>query len=346
MPTGFHGLIWASCRICGRLNKTRIFNGEKFMTLPFKIGHHTDLQNITGCTIILCPDQTVASCHICGSSPGSRELALLAPDKKMESIQALLLTGGSAFGLSAADGVMQYLEEKGLGYPTSCGLIPIVPAAVIYDLNIGSNKIRPRPENAYQACQNATDDFLTQGSIGAATGATVGKWAGLEYAMKGGLGISKIALDQAWIIAISVVNSVGDVLDSAGQIIAGAIDPNRKFLARTSGLKFRSGAGSGFGENTVLCALLTNIRLSKMQAYLLARRGQNGLARAIVPATTSYDGDVIFCLSHGQVDLDPDIAFEMGSEVVQMSISESVRQAQGLGGFPAMADLAGRTKRR
>ncbi len=316
------------------------------MTLPFKIGHYTDLHNITGCTVILCPDQTVASCHICGSAPGSRELALLAPDKKIESIQALLLTGGSAFGLSAADGVMQYLEEKGVGYSTSYGLVPIVPAAVIYDLNIGSNKIRPRPENADQACRNATDDFSTQGSIGAATGATVGKWAGLKYAMKGGLGISRIALDQAWIIAVSVVNSVGDVLDTTGEIIAGAIDPDRKFLARTRIPKFRSGLITGFGENTVLCALLTNIRLSKMQSYLLARRGQNGLARAIVPATTSYDGDVIFCLSHGQVDLDPEIAYEMGSEVVQMSIIESVRQAQGLGGFPAVADLTGRTKRR
>jgi L-aminopeptidase/D-esterase-like protein len=309
------------------------------MTQPFKIGHFTDLHNITGCTVILCPAQTVASCHICGSSPGSRELALLAPDKKIDSIQALLLTGGSAFGLGAADGVMQYLEEKGVGYSTSFGLIPIVPAAVIYDLNIGSNKIRPRPENAYQACQDATDDFLTQGSIGAATGATVGKWAGLKYAMKGGLGISKITMDQAWIIAVSVVNSVGDILDSTGQIIAGAFEPDQKFLARTRGSKFPTKVNLGFGENTVLCALLTNIRLSKMQSYLLARRGQNGLARAIVPATTSYDGDVIFCLSHGQVDLDPEIAFEMGSEVVQMSIIESVRQAQGLGGFPAAADL-------
>ncbi len=315
------------------------------MTLSFKIGHYTDLQNITGCSVILCPPQTVASCHICGASPGSRELALLAPDKKIESIHALLLTGGSAFGLNAAAGVMQYLEEKEIGYSTPFGLIPIVPAAVIYDLNIGSNKIRPQPENAYQACQNATSDFSTQGSIGAATGATVGKWAGLKSAMKGGLGISKISMDQAWIIAISVVNSVGDIIDYEGQIISGAIDLNQKFLGQTRNSKFSLVPDIGFGANTILCALLTNIKLSKIQSYLLACRGQNGLARAIVPATTSYDGDVIFCLSHGQVDFDLEIAFEMGSEAVRMSIIESARQAQSLGGFLTATDLTDQKQR-
>lgn len=308
------------------------------MPQTFKIGHYTDLNHITGCTVILCPPHTVASCHIAGSSPGSRELALLAPDKKMESIHALFLTGGSAFGLNAASGVMNYLEEKEIGYSTPFGLIPIVPAAVIYDLNIGSPKFRLQAEHAYQACQSATADFTEQGSIGAGTGATIGKWAGLKSAMKGGMGIHKVALDQAWITAVSIVNSVGDIVDYNGQIIAGAIDQNFDFLAAEKNLRFQSTADINFGENTVLCVLLTNIKLSKLQAYLLAQRSQNGLARAISPASTSYDGDVIFCLSNGNVQADIDLAVEMGSEAMRKSIIESVRQAQSLGGFISAAD--------
>jgi L-aminopeptidase/D-esterase-like protein len=311
------------------------------MTQTFKVGHYTDLNNITGCTVILCPPHTVASCHICGASPGTRELALLAPDKKMETIHALFLTGGSAFGLNAASGVMQYLEENETGYATPFGLVPIVPAAVIYDLNIGNNKIRPMPENGYRACQEATADFSIQGSIGAATGATVGKWAGLKSAMKGGLGISKSTLDRGWMLAISIVNAVGDIVDYDGQIISGAIDPDKNFLARARNSKQHFTPRLGFGENTVLSVLLTNIKLTKLQCYLLACRGQNGLARAIVPATTSYDGDVIFCLSNGQADCDPELAFEMGSDVIRRSIIESARQAQSLGGFLSAADLSG-----
>jgi L-aminopeptidase/D-esterase-like protein len=309
------------------------------MSQDFKMGHYTDLNNITGCSVILCPPQTVASCHISGSSPGSRELALLAPDKKMESIHALFLTGGSAFGLNAASGVMQYLEEREIGYSTPFSLIPIVPAAVIYDLNIGSSKFRLQAEHAYQACQEAKSDFSDQGSIGAATGATVGKWAGLKSAMKGGLGINKLTMGQAWIIAISIVNSVGDIIDHNNQIISGAIDQNYNFLATAGNLRFHPAAEIRFGENTVLAVLLTNIKLTKLQAYLLARRAQNGLARAIIPANTSYDGDVIFCLSHGEVELDAELAMEMGSEALRASIIASARQAKSLGGFISAAEI-------
>jgi L-aminopeptidase/D-esterase-like protein len=305
----------------------------------FKIGHYTDLKNITGCTVILCPPQALASCTVCGAAPGSRELALLAPDKKIEFIHAVLLSGGSAFGLNAAAGVMQFLEEQKTGYATAHGLIPIVPAAVIYDLNIGNNLIRPSAENAYRACREAIADFSAQGSIGAATGATVGKWAGISCAMKSGLGISTITLRDAWITALSVVNAVGDILDEHGSIIAGAIDQKREFIARQRNFQRWITPAVGLGENTILSVVLTNIKLTKLQAYILACRSQNGLARAVVPATTSYDGDVIFTISHGEVELDPDITYEMGSEAVRLSIIQSASLAKGLGGFLSASDL-------
>ena len=150
------------------------------MSRLFKVGHFTDKKNITGCTVIICPPETTASCYICGSAPGSRETALLSPGKKINEIHALLITGGSAFGLGAAQGVMNYLEENNQGYQTGFGVVPLVPAAVIYDLNIGNPKVRPGIDDAYQACLDAKEDFIDEGSIGAGTGATVGKWAGIS----------------------------------------------------------------------------------------------------------------------------------------------------------------------
>ena len=173
------------------------------MSEHFKVGHYTDKQNITGCTVILCPPNTIASCYISGSAPGSRETALLDPVRKINEVHALLITGGSAFGLGATQGIMNYLEERSRGYTTGFGVVPIVPAAVIYDLNIGNPKIRPEIDNAYQACLEAKDDFRDEGSIGAGTGATVGKWAGISGGMKGGLGLASAELHGAWITALA-----------------------------------------------------------------------------------------------------------------------------------------------
>jgi L-aminopeptidase/D-esterase-like protein len=305
----------------------------------FKIGHYTDFENITGCTVILCPPDTIASCHICGSAPGSRETALLAPERKINAIHALFLTGGSAFGLNATAGVVQYLEEKNIGYNTSFAKVPLVPAAVIYDMNIGSNKIRPSAANAYQACDSADSDFSMEGSIGAGTGATVGKWSGISRAMKGGLGVSEIRLDKAWVRAVSIVNSVGDVVDENAQILAGARNGNGKFIAQENRSIRWKLPQTGFAENTVLCAILTNVALSKLQAYNIARRAQNGLARAIIPANTSYDGDIIFTLSHGKVTLNEEILSEMATEVIHQSIMSGVQKAQSLAGVPSIMDI-------
>ena len=305
----------------------------------FRIGHYTDTDNATGCTVILCPDSNTASCFISGSSPGSRELVLLSPERKMQSVNAILLTGGSAFGLNAAAGVMSYLEAHEIGYETSFAKVPIVPTAVIYDLNIGNAGIRPSPENAVAACNNAATGEIKQGSLGAGTGATVGKWNGLESCMKGGLGVAHFENSGAQITAICVVNAVGDIVDDSGQIIAGAIDGNGKFLANEDPSTRWKLPQVGMSENTILCAILTNIRLSKIQAYQMSKRGQNGLARAVYPANTSFDGDVIFTVSSNEIEFDLEYMYEAAADVVRQAIIHSVTNAAPLAGIPSVTDL-------
>jgi L-aminopeptidase/D-esterase-like protein len=309
------------------------------MIKNFKVGHYTDKQNATGCTVILCPNVNTASCFISGSSPGSRELALLSPKRKMQSINALFLTGGSAFGLNATAGVMAYLEEQNIGYETSFAKVPIVPAAVIYDLNIGNAKIRPVAENALQACREARNDNLEQGTIGAGTGATIGKWKGLDLCMKGGLGIAHFEKGDAQITAICVVNAVGDIVDDKGKIVAGAIGKNGKFVAATDHTARWKLPTLGMNENTVLCALLTNIQMTKLQAYHMAKRGQNGLARAIYPANTSYDGDVVFSISSNEIKFDHEYMYEAGAEVLRQAIINSVKSAGSLSNIPGLMEL-------
>lgn len=303
----------------------------------FKIGHYTDSVNLTGCTVLLFPPDTNGSCYISGSAPGSRELALLDPVKKMQQFNALLLTGGSAFGLNAAAGVMKFLEEQNTGYQTPYGLIPIVPAAVIYDLNIGNGKVRPGEKDAWSACKAAGTDFSKMGSLGAGTGATVGKWAGLERAMKGGLGIAEIRFGETWVKAVSVVNPVGDVIGPKGEIIAGAVDPAGRFLAKNDATVRWKPPEVGFNQNTVLAALLTNAKLTKTECFLMSRRSNNAIARAINPANTSYDGDVIFTFSHGEKDTAADIVYEMAVESLYQSILNGVKNAKSAGGIKGLA---------
>jgi L-aminopeptidase/D-esterase-like protein len=264
---------------------------------------------------------------------------LLSPVKKINEIHALLLTGGSAFGLGAAQGVMNYLEENNLGYQTGFGVVPLVPAAVIYDLNIGNPKIRPDSENAYRACMDAKEDFREEGSIGAGTGATVGKWAGISGGMKGGLGLATSELQGAWVTALAVVNAVGDIVGENGEIVAGALDTDGKFQAQKHKNNRWNKPEIGFSENTVICALLTNVKMTKLECNILARRAQSGLARAVIPASTSYDGDAIFALSTGTKKSDLELIYEMGTETLRRSIVSAVEKAESLGGYLAAKDL-------
>jgi L-aminopeptidase/D-esterase-like protein len=303
----------------------------------FRIGHRTNTEALTGCTVILCPHKTVGSCDIRGSSPATRETALLAPDKTMQEIHAVVLTGGSAFGLAAADGVIKYLSDHNIGYQTPWVKVPIVPTAAIFDLNIGDGSIRPTAEDGYAACTAATEGSDLQGNVGAGTGATVGKWAGGEYRMKGGLGISTIQNGELIAACVAVVNSVGDVVDATGKVLAGARKPSGEFFGDTEGVRLLTRGNIPMHVNTTLICLVTNAKLSKVQTHRLAQRAHIGMARAINPVHTSYDGDLVFALSSGSVDAHFDIVAELGVEATSQAIRSAVKHAKSAGGVPGLA---------
>ncbi len=297
----------------------------------FTVGHWTDTVNCTGCTVVLCPPATVASCDVRGSSPGSRELALLAPEKTMQEIDAILLTGGSAFGLAAADGVMKFLEEHNRGYATPWARVPIVPAAVVFDLNLGSSTVRPDAHAGYQACENASTTILC-GNVGAGTGTTVGKWAGHETWMKGGVGAALSREGDLQVGVIAVVNAVGDVIDERGEILAGARANDGTFLA-TRG-RFRTLARNSVipDTNTTLVVIMTNARLTKVEVLRVAQCVHDGMARAIIPVHTTYDGDIAFAAASGLVKASVDLVAEMGAALAAESIRIAVRSAESLHG--------------
>jgi L-aminopeptidase/D-esterase-like protein len=303
-----------------------------------KIGHATDEELHTGCTVFLCPPNTVASVDVRGPAPGSREAVLLQPDKPIQFIQAVMLTGGSAFGLATADGAMRYLAEREIGHYTPIRPIPLVPAAVVFDLFMNDGQGLPDAEMGYQACQNATDEDVPQGNVGAGAGVTVGKWAGFHTIMKGGFGLSSVEVDGVVVGAGAVVNAVGDVVNADGTVLAGAREedgrwaveqnPYRKFIPRPQ---------IPIGTNTTLVVLFTNAKLSKIEAYRLAQRAHDGLAIAIRPVHTTHDGDTAFALATGQVDASFDLVANVAVEVVAEAIRNGVRQAQSVGLVPGLA---------
>jgi len=303
----------------------------------FRVGHWSNTQALTGCTVILCPPKTVGGCDVRGSSPGSRELALLASDKTMQEVHAVLLTGGSAFGLGAADGVMRYLEEHSIGYETPWVRVPIVPASVIFDLNIGSKDVRPTAEAGYRACVDANTDIKTEGNIGAGIGATVGKWGGIETRMKGGYGAARVDRGELQVVAVAVVNAVGDVVDGSGRILAGARSAEGKWLGEQDALRTFARARMPLLSNTTLVVIMTNARLTKVEVNRLAQRGHDGMARAIKPAHTSYDGDIVFGLGSGLVEANFDLVAEMGADAAAEAIRSGVRNAASVEGVPGIA---------
>jgi len=291
----------------------------------FRIGHFTDREAETGCTVILTPPGTIGSGVVRGAAPGTREYALLDPHRKVEEVHAVFLTGGSAFGLDAAAGVMRYLREREVGFPTIFGKVPIVPAAVVYDLYSGKSDVFPTAENAYQACLSASEDNRRNGRIGAGTGTTVGKWAGLEFMMPGGIGHARLKLGNVQVEALTVVNPVGDVVDSRGQIVAGA-RKDGVFLAQNDPTVRWKPPEVGLGQNTILSVLMTNAKLTKLQLHGIAERGHLGIARAVIPSHTAYDGDIVFALASGQVLASPEAVAEMGAEAIRVSILNAVTQ--------------------
>jgi L-aminopeptidase/D-esterase-like protein len=306
-----------------------------------KVGHYTDKRGVTGCTVILCEPGAVAAVDVSGSSPGTRETDVLRPGNAVEAIQAIVLSGGSAFGLDAAGGVMTYLEERGFGYETSFGRVPIVPAAIIFDLNIGDPKARPGAEAGFQACLAASNAEVTEGCVGAGTGATVGKILGLDRAMKSGLGTAsrKMAGDVV-VAALIVVNAVGDVIEpGTGQTLAGPRSPDGTGFLSTSELWKGEFKDAVLPFNTVIGVVATDAKLTKTEAHRLARVSQVGIARTIDPCHTMYDGDTLFALSLGEKEADASALGAAAAEVVAEAIIRAIQKAETLAGVPAIKDV-------
>jgi len=309
------------------------------------VGHYTLTERPTGCTVILAERGAVGGVDVRGSAPGTRETDLLDPVNTVSVVHGIVLTGGSAFGLDAAGGVMRYLEARNVGFDMRVVRVPIVPAAVIYDLGVGNPKIRPDSQCGFLAAQGATPGPIAEGSVGAGAGATVGKMFGSRRAMKGGVGTASITLpDGLTIAALVVVNAVGDVIDPAtGQVVAGVRTEDGRALADAR-LLLRAGATRPTvrsGENTTIGVVATNARLTKAQATKVAQMAHDGLARAIAPAHTMGDGDTIFSLATGERAEDADVTTigALAADVMAEAIVRAVRQARGLPDLPAVRDL-------
>jgi len=311
--------------------------------LGLKVGHYTDKEAATGCTVILCETGAVAGVDVSGSSPGTRETDVLRAGNLVDMVQGIVLSGGSAFGLEAATGVMRYLEERGFGYETSAGRVPIVPAAIIFDLNIGDSRIRPGASEGHQACLTATDIEVAEGCVGAGTGATVGKSLGMERAVKSGLGTaSQRIVGDIVVAALMVVNAVGDVIEpGTGKILAGPRKSDEGGFLSTSQLwkgEFKEAIPP---FNTVIGVVATDAKLSKVEATKLAHLAQVGIARTIDPCHTMYDGDAMFTLSSGNKEADCNVLGATAAEVVAEAIVRAIRKAENLAGVPAARDVIG-----
>ena len=286
-----------------------------------KVGHATHTAAKTGCTVVLCEEGATAGVDVRGSAPGTRETEAIRPGRLVQNVHAVLLTGGSAFGLDAAGGVVQYLEERNVGFPTGHARVPIVPAAVIFDLGVGDSRVRPDRQMGYDACLNASDEPVLIGTVGAGTGATVGKCPGVE-ASPGGVGSACRELADGLIVgAIVVVNSIGNVVHpKTGEIVAGARE-NGKFVDITERLL---GAELFAGTNTTIGVIATNASLSPAEVTKVAEMGHDGLARAIRPAHTMFDGDTLFALSIGSHTSDVNTVGILAAEVVGEAIVNAV----------------------
>lgn len=310
-----------------------------------QVGHAQDFEAATGCTVILTPAGVICGVDQRGGAPGTRETDLLRPMHLVEKVHAILLTGGSAFGLAAADGVVRWLEEHHIGFDAGVARVPIVPAAVLFDLTLGRADVRPDAAMGYAACQAAANNLNSsaRGTIGAGTGATVGKILGPAASMKGGLGTALVDLGQGlWVGALMAVNCLGDVIHPfSGTILAGARKlPDGDFVDTMQILKMRMmGSFTGSG-NTIIGVVATNALLSKEAVNKVAQMAHDGLARAVRPAHTMFDGDTIFALATGQGEAaEVNLIGAYGAEATALAIVDAVQQATSLAGVPALRDL-------
>jgi L-aminopeptidase/D-esterase-like protein len=311
-----------------------------------RVGHFTDRRRPTGCTVVIAEKGAVCGVDVRGGAPGSRETDLLDPINSVQVVHAVVLSGGSAFGLDAATGVVRHLEEKGVGFPTSAGPVPIVPAAILFDLGVGDPKIRPDAAAGYEAARTASPGPVAEGNVGAGAGATVGKFFGPQGAMRGGLGTASVRHAGGAVVAAMVaVNAVGDVVDPAnGRIVAGARGKDGRLRGVVASLLAGAAPGRPLaGQNTSIGVVATNVTLTKAEATKVAQMAHDGLALAVRPAHTPWDGDTLFALSTGALAVEAPamLVGTLAVEAVARAVIRAVQAATGLPGLPAAADLAG-----
>jgi L-aminopeptidase/D-esterase-like protein len=324
------------------------------------VGHWTDPLGLTGCTVVIPPPGNVASVSVRGGGPGTRETDILSPNAHMQGVSAVLLTGGSAFGLAAAQGVVAWCEGKGIGYDRFGPPIPIVPAAVIFDLAVGDWNARPGPPEGMAACEAASVEDGPMGNVGAGMGATVGKFGGPGLAMKGGLGWAVLREGDVAVGALAVANAAGDVVAADGAVIAGTRLPGGVDAAVRAWFAGKPPEPSGEGEppersatapqvppvppggNTSLGLVVTNADLTKQEVHRIAAQAQDGMARAVRPAHTSFDGDTVFAVAAPAVPAPVDLIAFLAEEALAEAIRAGVRAAGPVAGIPAAGDGPGR----
>ncbi|WIV13324.1 P1 family peptidase [Proteiniborus sp. MB09-C3] len=307
-----------------------------------KVGHAQNFEAATGCTVIICERGASAGVDVRGGSPGTRETDLLNPVNMVQQIHAVMLSGGSAFGLDAASGAMKYLEEKNIGFDVQVTKVPIVCSAVLFDLAIGDYRVRPDLEMGYTACMNATNTECPNGNIGAGTGATVGKLLGFQRAMKGGLGSYALQVGDLKVGAIVAVNCLGDVVDPAtGKVLAGLLNEDLKTFAGTENNMIANydSKKNLFSGNTTIGVIATNGEFSKTEMNKIASMAHNGYARTMRPAHSIFDGDTIFALSTGNVQADISTVGFLAARAMEQAVINAVKSAKTLYGIKAHLDI-------
>lgn len=315
-----------------------------------KIGNAENIESATGCTVIICERGAVTGLDVRGGGPASRESELTKPFASAEVIHAVLLSGGSAFGLDASGGVMKYLEERNIGFDVGVTKVPLVCQSCIFDLRVGDYKVRPDINMAYEACINAQNNNPKMGNYGAGTGASVGKILGADYAMKSGLGFYAVQVDDVKVGAVVSVNAFGDIYDyESGKMIAGLLNENKDGfrsseeelikITQNKNLSFTSNIGNNIVTNTTIGAIITNAKFTKSQMGKIASMAHNGFARTIKPVHTTLDGDSIYAMSVGDINANLDAVGSIAAIVMGKAVNNAVKSAESLHGFKCINDI-------
>lgn len=305
-----------------------------------KVGQVEDIQGLTGCSVVICEQGAVCGVDVRGAAPGTRETDLLDPINMIQKVHAVVLSGGSAFGLESTCGVSKYLEENGIGFDVGVAKVPIVVGAVLFDLAVGDPKCRPDIDMGYKACVQANNKELKQGNYGAGCGATVGKIRGPKYCTKGGIGSYSIKLDNGLVVAALVaVNAFGDVYEN-GEVIAGVLNDDKNGYLNTYELMKQGVNKGGFNiDNTTIGIIATNAKLDKAQCKKISQMSHNGYAKAIFPIHTPHDGDTIFTIATGEIDSDVTLLGSLATEVMEQSIINAIKNSNEVEEIPSYNEI-------